>query len=113
MKLVHLNKKIVCILFLIVSFTSCKKFVELGPPPTQTIQEDVFKTDATATSAILGLYSGQPYPNLVIPFSGYTGMTADDVKFSTVDVQLDEFKTNSISVTNGFNHNIWFYTYMQ
>jgi hypothetical protein len=40
--------------FLILTLlSSCEKFVELGPPPTQTIQEDVFKTDATATSAFL------------------------------------------------------------
>lgn len=113
MKIILIYKKIFVAFFLLIAFCSCEKFVELGPPPTQTIQDDVFKTDATATSAILGIYSGQPYPNLVIPYSGYTGMTADDVKFSTVDVLLDEFKTNSISVTNGLNNNVWFYSYMQ
>ena len=113
MKVILIYKKIFLALFIAIAFCSCEKYVELGPPPTQTIQDEVFRTDATATSAILGLYSGQPYPNLVIPLSGYTGMTADDVKLSTVDALLDEFKTNSISITNGFNNNIWFYTYMQ
>ena len=115
MKMINISirhKLVAAILFAAV-LSSCKKFVELGPPPTQTIQEDVFKTDATATSAILGLYSGQPYTNLYIPLSGYTGMSADDVRLSTTDANLDEFKNNAISITNGFNNNIWFYTYMQ
>jgi starch-binding outer membrane protein, SusD/RagB family len=100
-------------LLLVTLFASCKKYVELGPPPTSTIQEDVFKTDATATSAILGLYSGQPYGNLYMPFTGYTGMTADDIKYSTSDPILDEFKNNAISITNGSNNIVWFYSYME
>ena len=109
----YIKHKLVAALLLVTVLSSCEKFVELGPPPTQTIQEDVFKTDATATSAILGLYSGQPYGNLYMPFSGYAGMSADDVKYSTADVTLDEFKNNAISITNGSNNNIWFYAYMQ
>lgn len=105
--------QMVAALLLATAFTSCKKFVELGPPPTSTVQEDVFKTDATATSAVLGLYSGQPYTNLVIPFSGYTGMSADDVRFSTADATLDEFKNNALSITNSSNNNVWFYAYQQ
>jgi hypothetical protein len=38
-------------------FSSCESFVELGAPPTQVVSQDVFKADATATSAVLGLYS--------------------------------------------------------
>lgn len=96
-----------------VLFSSCKKFLEMGPPPTQTVLEDVFKTDATANSAILGLYSGQPLPNLIVPFTMYPGMSADDIKFSTPDATLDEFKNNAISITNGSNNNVWFYAYQQ
>lgn len=39
------------------TFSSCKKFVELGAPPTQVVLEDAFKTDASATSATLGMYT--------------------------------------------------------
>lgn len=100
-------------MLLTAALSSCKKFVELGPPPTQTVQEDVFKTDATATSAVLGLYSGQPYANLVVPFSGYTGTSADDVKYSTPDATMDEFRNNALSITNSSNNNVWFYAYQQ
>src|ERR1051325_9700516 len=110
MKAIRINYKQAGVALLLVALlSSCKKYVELGPPPTQTILEDVFKTDATATSAILGLYSGQPYGNLYIPFSGYTGMSADDIKYSTPDATFDEFKNNAISTTNSANNNAWYY----
>ena len=114
MKAIRINYKQAGVALLLVAvLSSCKKFVELGPPPTQTVQEDVFKTDATATSAILGLYSGQPYGSLYIPLSGYTGMSADDIKYSTSDPTLDEFKNNAISITNNANANIWYYAFME
>lgn len=94
-------------------FSSCKKFVELGPPPTRTITSDVFKTDATATSAILGLYSASPMTSSILPLSVYPGMSADDVKYSTPDATLDEFKNNAITVANSSNENILWYNIYQ
>jgi starch-binding outer membrane protein, SusD/RagB family len=91
-------------------FSSCKKFIELGPPPTQTVLEDVFKTDATATSAVLAMYSGGGSINSVAAnFTTYAGMSADDVQYNTVSTQFDELETNSINpLTNALNENgIW------
>src|SRR5918993_846511 len=79
-------------------FSSCKKFVELGPPPTQTVLEDVFKTDATATSAVLSMYGGNAgsIGQTVLNFSVLPGMSADDVQMSTSSAQYDEFRNNAI-----------------
>lgn len=97
----------------ITLFTSCKKFVELGPPPTQTVLDDVFKTDATATSAINGLYTGQPLPQLIQGFTFMPGMSADDIQYNTVSAAYDEFENNAITVLNSLNENtIWYYGYM-
>ena len=73
------------VLFTGILFSSCKKFVELGPPPTQTVLSDVFKSDATATSAILALYSQGSYglTGMVLNFSTFPGMSADDVQYNT------------------------------
>ena len=94
-------------------FSSCKKFVELGPPPTQTVLEDVFKTDATATSAILALYSqgSSGLTALVLNYSVYPGMSADDVQFNTAAATLqDEFENNAINAsTNSGNENLLWY----
>lgn len=96
-------------------FSSCSKFVELGAPPTQVVLEDVFKTDATATSAILALYSSSNsgMTALVLNFSVYPGMSADDVQLNTTSAFPDEFKNNVITaLTNNVNlNNIWYPAY--
>lgn len=92
--------------------SSCKKFVELGPPPTQTVLDDVFKTDATATSAILGMYSGQALPQLIQGYTFFPGMSADDIQYNTATALYDEFENNTITVLNGLNENtIWYNSY--
>lgn len=40
-----------------VSFTSCKKFVDIDPPQNQLISELVFQDDKTADAAVAGIYS--------------------------------------------------------
>ncbi len=100
-----------------IVFSSCKKFVELGPPPTQTVQADVFTTDATATSAILGLYSNSSLwgnaSNLNIQHTCYPGMMADDVKYSTTDPVYNEFNNDAITITNAYNNTAWQYDYQE
>lgn len=97
--------------FVTAAFFSCKKYVELGPPPTQTVLADVFKTDATATSAILALYSqgNSGMTALVLNYSVCPGMSADDVQYNTANTLYDEFETNAINAaTNSLNENsLW------
>ncbi len=113
-KLTKVNFFIV-VLFAGCLLSSCKKFIELGPPPTQTVLEDVFKTDATATSAILALYSqgSSGLTAMVLNFSVNPGMSADDVQFNTATTLQDEFENNAINaITNGVNeNNIWYTGY--
>lgn len=101
--------------FFLAALSSCKKFIELGPPPTQTVLEDVFKTDATATSAILALYSqgSSGIPAIVLNNSVYPGMSADDVQYNTVATLQDEFENNAINAsTNSANENsLWYPNY--
>ena len=46
-----------CGLLLLLATPSCKKFVDIDSPKTQIITAEIFKNDATATSAITGIYS--------------------------------------------------------
>jgi hypothetical protein len=90
-------------------FSSCKKFVELGPPPTQTVLDEVFQTDPTATSAILAMYGGNAgsITQTVLNFSVLPGMSADDVQMSTSSAMYDEFRNNAIDpLTNNNNQNL-------
>jgi len=94
--------------------SSCESFVELGAPPTQVVSEDVFKSDATATSAILGLYNNNNITQFIQGSTFFPGMSADDIQYNVVNTTYDEFENNALSTTNSLVENtIWFYTYQQ
>lgn len=107
-------KNFITIFFILVTFSSCKKFVELGPPPTQTDQSIVFASDPVANSAILGLYSSSsPLTSFELYYSVVPGMSADDVQFNTLDSRYDEFKNDEVSPLNSLNeNNLWASSYL-
>src|SRR5688572_18015642 len=86
--------------------SSCEKFTELGAPPTQVEDATVFTSDVTATSAVMGLYSGGATSSLIIPYTMYPGMSADDIQYNTVNADYDAFETNTLSINNNVNTNI-------
>jgi hypothetical protein len=95
-------------------FSSCESFVELGAPPTQVVSQDVFKADATATSAVLGLYSTGIMTNFVQASTFFPGMSADDIQYNTVNTSYDEFERNALTNTNSLVENsIWYIAYQQ
>jgi hypothetical protein len=88
--------------------SSCKKFVEIGAPPTQILFEDAFKSDASAQSTVLGLYSsGTSAPGVIGFYSYLAGISADDLQYNSTDALYQEFATNSITNTNGYAANAW------
>jgi hypothetical protein len=91
--------------------TSCKKFTEIGAPPTQVLTSDVYTNDLTAASAVMGLYTGV-INQLLVPCTMYPGMSADDVQYNTPGSDYDGYKTNTISINNVLNANAWYYHYM-
>ncbi|HEY4196239.1 MAG TPA: hypothetical protein VGM63_11930, partial [Mucilaginibacter sp.] len=52
----RLNLISLCVILSVFSF-SCKKFVEVPPPKNLLVNSNVFNSDASATSAISGIYS--------------------------------------------------------
>ena len=64
--------------------SSCKKFVEIPPPPHQIISDEVFTNDATATAAVIGIY--HEMMNNSLQFSAasttiYAGMYSDELRY--------------------------------
>ena len=87
---------------------SCKKFVEIGAPPTQILFEDAFKSDASAQSTVLGLYSSNTsVPGVIGFYSFLTGISADDLQYNAADALYQEFAVNAIANTNGYAANAW------
>jgi hypothetical protein len=101
------------ILTTLLAISSCKKFVELGAPPTQVLFEDSFKTDAAAQSVIMGLYSfsSQATNGLITSLTFYSGVSSDDLQYNSSDALVQEFANNAITNTNGTANAIWGTTY--
>jgi len=97
----------------VLTVSSCKKFVELGAPPTQVLFEDSFKTDAAAQSVVIGLYSFSSQANngLITSLTFYSGVSSDDLQYNASNVLTQEFANNAITNANGTANTIWGITY--
>lgn len=96
----------------VLTVSSCKKFVELGAPPTQILFGDTFKTDATAQSVVLGLYSNNVTTSSIGNFTFFSGISADDLQYNSTDAIFQEFANNAITTTNANNaNNLWANSY--
>lgn len=91
--------------------SSCKKFTEIGAPPTQVEASTVFTNDITANSAVMGLYTGNPIIQILVPWTMYPGMSADDVQYNTTSVEYDAYENNTVSINSVINGNLWYYNY--
>jgi hypothetical protein len=99
---------IILLLFLL----SCKKFVEVDPPKTELVNSVVFSNDASAKSAMDGVYSRMMSSNgfasgasLGITF--LCGGSSDElINYSTAANSI-EFYSNSLQPTNGTLLSLW------
>src|SRR5690606_28955298 len=91
--------------FYFMHITSCKKFVDIPPTPTQILNYKVFENDATAAKAITGIYIQMINSNNIFSSGNttfYPGMSADELYFYSTDA-TQEFLKNDIGPNN---HNL-------
>ncbi|WP_029284844.1 RagB/SusD family nutrient uptake outer membrane protein [Pedobacter sp. R20-19] len=93
----------------VFTVSSCKKFVELGAPPTQVLFGDVFKTDAAAQSVVMGIYTtASANTNAFLThITLYPGISADDLQYNGSDAIIQEFSKNAILTNNSFVNTTW------
>src|SRR5258706_4489663 len=92
----------VFILTVTLTFTSCKKFVEVGAPQTEITPKTVFESDLSALSALKGIYSlmmtNQSFTKAGI--EELTGIASDEfLNYSTRNDQI-QFYQNSLTSRN-------------
>ncbi|HMG69353.1 MAG TPA: RagB/SusD family nutrient uptake outer membrane protein [Chitinophagaceae bacterium] len=116
---VHFNKEMVrriinggfynliaLLIFLLLSQTSCKKFVTIGPPKTQLTSASVFSTDATAIAAINGIYSQMMGKSGNFARGGnqslsfFAGLSSDELKNYSASGNQIQFYDNALTPTN-------------
>lgn len=113
----HINKYAapwITILLLSVLTPGCSKFVDLDAPSTSIGVKEAFNTKSAATSAVLGLYNSTALRYISLYYTGVTGSSADDVRYSASSTDYDQFAADAVAVDNAMNNNnIWGYGYSQ
>ena len=109
--IVNLLCSCLLLIFVATGMVSCKKFVSIPPPVNQVVATTVFTDDATATSAVAGLYSQLMISNSFFLNGGITqlaGLSADEFYNTNSNTSLDEFTANALSPSNSINRsNLW------
>ncbi|HMC85403.1 MAG TPA: RagB/SusD family nutrient uptake outer membrane protein, partial [Chitinophagaceae bacterium] len=103
-------KKYISIVIVFFAFVSCRKFVEVNPPTTRLVSSTVYTTDASATSAVLGIYSGMMTDQFSFTSTGttlYAALSADEFTNYSSNPTQGEFYKNSLSTTNTTVLAIW------
>ena len=99
------------LLILSISFSACKKFVEVGPPKTDLVRNTVFIDDATATAALSSIYSqmvtggfASGDPN---SFTFLGSLLSDEMDNYSSNLETIEFYDNTLSPTNSMANRMW------
>src|SRR5690348_11042610 len=89
-----------CLVMMVVTFlASCKKFVQVEPPPNLLESSQVFSNDQSALAATLGLYIQMRNQSLSITNGGlsvYGGLSADEIINTTASSSADPFVKNAL-----------------
>jgi len=100
----HIIKlRLIFAIFISQLFLSCKKFVDIQPPPTQIQTSQIFENDQSANSAIAGLYKRLIINNSIIMNGALTklgGLSADELVNTNSPSPDDVFRINSIEPEN-------------
>jgi hypothetical protein len=91
------------VFFVLGAVAGCKKFVEVTTPPNQIVSSLIFTNDATATSAVTGIYSqmvGSGVSFMNGAMTVYPGLSSDEIVNTTANVTLDPFTSNTLANNN-------------
>jgi hypothetical protein len=93
---------IAAMLLLIASLSACKKSVTVPPPVNQVVSSVVFEDDATALSALTGIYAEMMNGSNQFSTGNttfYAGMSADELKYYAT-TNRNEFVSNEITTAS-------------
>lgn len=116
-KKVILKNKIAGFVAFILAFiilSACEEFLEIDPSASRIIKSNVFSNDATATSAIIGIYYDMLNPSTSFAYGGekglgaLAGLSADEwVDYNRVNTDKIEFQENNLRPENSNVSRLW------
>lgn len=111
------SKTVVIVLLTLLYGNSCKKLIDIDPPPTSINQENVYKSDATAISALTGIYATMSNGGISAGYTGagsisvLAGLSADELTlYSGVNdnAKIAFYKNSLVSnSTQSYGHELW------
>lgn len=116
-----LNRLGFILLFLALICNSCRKLIDVDPPPTSTTGPTVYAKDATAIAVMTGLYTKMSSasftaPGDILSFSLHGGLLSDEfIQWSGVtNAQQIAYYQNNLSAISNFGVETWntFYPYI-
>ena len=98
----------------IILLTSCKKYLDVGSPDTQLTGETLFNSDATATAALLSIYSQMESSGLAYQSFLIFGTASDEAVNYRTAADAVAISNNNITPDNGPVTNMWsnYYSYI-
>ncbi len=90
---------LLALLLMVCTIQSCKKFVEVNSLKDQLLAGQVFSTDATANSAVAGIYTQAK--GLMIDFAVNGGLASDDLVDYTSSLSFQNYQHNTIPANDG------------
>ncbi|GAA6765750.1 hypothetical protein AAFH68_16880 [Flavobacterium sp. CGRL1] len=89
-------------------FVSCDDLVEIDPPKTEILDTSVFKTDASAASALVGMYSSMITDGNVLNVGFGAGLSADETDpANPIDFAFTNFGSNDLTSADFGASNYW------
>lgn len=88
----------------LTGMTSCAKFIDINTPPNAVGSDNAYSDSSTATSVVLGIYSGLGTGNGSTYFNNvkYNAMSADEGYYVS-NTSFDNFKNNTLAAGNDAN----------
>jgi starch-binding outer membrane protein, SusD/RagB family len=105
----HFNTTGAILLFLLLSQSSCKKFLEIDAPKDQLATENVFLLNETAIAAMTSIYSAMVNAGQVSPstLARYTGTSADELANNNNGQDFVLMYRNDNLATGGLTSAYW------
>lgn len=100
-------QKVFFIIIIVLSASGCRKFTEPGSPNNQLTSSAVFSSDATAVSAMLGIYSYIETIGLVYNLSLVSGITGDELINYNTSIDRVDLSSNTIRPENTITTTLW------
>ena len=113
----HVSRWTLFFFICVTAGVNCKKFVQIDPPDSSLVTASVYTSEAKATAAISGIYSG-----IMASYTGYApggtqsftllaGLSADELMNYSSNSSRNEFYKNALSSSNPTNYALWKITY--